>query len=80
MFKVGDVVVYVGDIETNKLLKHGNLYTISGCFDFVSQSRQVMKFKETPDGMVFTSEYFMKNVDFRKEKIIKIKNNIIKTI
>lgn len=75
MFKVGDKVVCIKEPESDKYLKYGEVYTISDCFDVANYSRQIIIFKEIPS-VSFPCDRFKNNIEFRKDKIIKLKDRI----
>ena len=75
MFKNVDKVICINEPEKDNYLKYGNLYTISDCYQVSNFSRQIIQFEEIPK-ISFTSDRFKNVIEFRKEKIIKLKERL----
>lgn len=74
MFKNGDKVVCIKEPPSNKYLNYGQTYTVLD-FDAMKNSPGLIRFYEIPE-VTFSSHRFKNVVEFRKEKIIKLKERL----
>lgn len=75
MFKVGEKVVCVKEPETTKYLRYGDVYTIKSVTYNRNMKGALLIFDEIPN-TTFSGNRFKSNIEFRKEKIIKLKEKI----
>ena len=75
MYKPGDKVVCVKEPETTKYLSYGDVYTVKYVTYNTHMTTPLLVFDEIPN-TTFSSNRFISNIEFRKEKIIKLKEKI----